>query len=395
MRPGRYGNATRPRFSIKDYKSRMDYKNRLASSSTTEASTATSGPKQQQRGHKNHQPADPNFKEAANRYNKHATRSQYRTTTTSTNNEQVETDIGTTNDVNRPTTVTTTPSAPSNRFTPKKRIVNSNHQYRTRLAIGSTTPASNKQDDNNHHRHSLSQSTARPENSYPTSSLPSIRKRPTLKNKMQPFHKLNAQTSVSEMQSAAESGNSFTTTSQVTTFGISSLSSAAAASEAINEVFNNEPSTTERYTFLSSLEDKKTINHDVLDPSDVTIDEGNENHGQTIIGTEDHLLDSFEKKLPHNDDGNSVIMTITESSSSTTTTPFDVGQDEELFAKASQSVADLTSSASALYDKPGLFKAVSSTGENNRAISARLKIVTDEPTLPIEAFFQEIQGKKN
>lgn len=75
-----------------------------------------------------------------------------------------------------------------------------------------------------------------------------------------------------------------------------------------------------------------------------------------------------------------------------TTTKFDVQSDEEeLFAKASQSVADLTSSASALYDKPGMFKAVS---PESRLVSSQFKITTDEPTLPIEAFFQEL-SKKN
>jgi len=75
----------------------------------------------------------------------------------------------------------------------------------------------------------------------------------------------------------------------------------------------------------------------------------------------------------------------------TTTTKFDVQSEEELFAKASQSVADLTSSASALYDKPGMFKAVS---PESRLVSSQFKINTDEPTLPIEAFFQEL-SKKN
>jgi len=81
-----------------------------------------------------------------------------------------------------------------------------------------------------------------------------------------------------------------------------------------------------------------------------------------------------------------------ESEAAETTTKFDVHSDEEeLFAKASQSVADLTSSASALYDKPGLFKAVS---PESRLVSPHFKITTDEPTLPIEAFFQEF-SKKN
>ncbi|KAK1134412.1 hypothetical protein K0M31_007204 [Melipona bicolor] len=75
----------------------------------------------------------------------------------------------------------------------------------------------------------------------------------------------------------------------------------------------------------------------------------------------------------------------------TTTARFEIrSEDEELFAKASQSVADLTSSASALYDKPGMFKAVS---PESRVVVPHFKIPTDEPTLPIEAFFQELSKK--
>ena len=71
---------------------------------------------------------------------------------------------------------------------------------------------------------------------------------------------------------------------------------------------------------------------------------------------------------------------------------YDAQLEEDLFVKASQSVADLTSSASALYNKPGLFKAVSSA-QDNRKSKNKLQITTEEPTLPIEAFFQELSKK--
>lgn len=63
IRPLRYGNATRPRFSVKEYKSRLDYKNKLmqATSSSTEAST-----RQKSKG--GAQQGGENFRESPGRY---------------------------------------------------------------------------------------------------------------------------------------------------------------------------------------------------------------------------------------------------------------------------------------------------------------------------------------
>lgn len=306
MRPTRYGNATRPRFSIKDYKSRMEYKNRLAQSSSTEPSTVTSGPTKF-RGYKTQQaPADPNFKEATNRY-KHGSRSSFRMTSSTTPVSHED---------NGSTTERT-------RFTPKKRI-NTSHYYRSRV----TTSPKNDQE------HIQAQSTARPENVFSSS----IRKRPPLKR---PFNKL---TENPEMQSAAETGSFATTTTET-----------AGLTEAVNEITQKEAS---------------------IDLSDVTMDETVE-----------------ETKAPTEAPQEATSAAVSPTDSTSTTQSFDLRHEEELFAKASQSVADLTSSASALYDKPGMFKAVSPS-DNSRAISAHLKIATDEPTLPIEAFFQEF-SKKN
>lgn len=56
----------------------------------------------------------------------------------------------------------------------------------------------------------------------------------------------------------------------------------------------------------------------------------------------------------------------------------------------SQRVSDLTSSAHKEYDTPGLFKSVS---PNSRIVPSYFTISTDDPILPIEAFFPNIKDK--
>ncbi|XP_063985406.1 uncharacterized protein LOC135166776 [Diachasmimorpha longicaudata] len=72
-----------------------------------------------------------------------------------------------------------------------------------------------------------------------------------------------------------------------------------------------------------------------------------------------------------------------------------IQSDEEAFARASLSVADLTSSASALYNKPGMFKAVSVMPVFESDFHRKkLTPIMDEPSLPIEAFFRELSNKE-
>lgn len=57
----------------------------------------------------------------------------------------------------------------------------------------------------------------------------------------------------------------------------------------------------------------------------------------------------------------------------------------------SQRVSDLTSSSKNEYDTPGLFKSVTNT--SSRRIPSHFTISTDDPILPIEAFFPNIKDK--
>lgn len=63
---------------------------------------------------------------------------------------------------------------------------------------------------------------------------------------------------------------------------------------------------------------------------------------------------------------------------------------ENLF-EHSKRVSDLTLAASKDYNKPGMFKSVSS---NSRRIPNYFTIATDDPILPIEAFFPQLNQKK-
>lgn len=64
-------------------------------------------------------------------------------------------------------------------------------------------------------------------------------------------------------------------------------------------------------------------------------------------------------------------------------------EDEELLEKASQSVADLTSSASSLHNKGSSSKAVSQSSDKTIFLT-HFKSTYDTPTLPIEAFFHDL-----
>lgn len=63
--------------------------------------------------------------------------------------------------------------------------------------------------------------------------------------------------------------------------------------------------------------------------------------------------------------------------------------DEEILEKASQSVADLTSSASALHNKASLTKTVLQSPDTKEFLS-HLKTTYGAPTLPIQAFFPDL-----
>lgn len=65
----------------------------------------------------------------------------------------------------------------------------------------------------------------------------------------------------------------------------------------------------------------------------------------------------------------------------------------DIFSQASQNVADLTDSASTLYDQPGMFKALSTPRISNSHNPTKDMIVDtpwDQPSLPIESFFRDM-----
>lgn len=68
------------------------------------------------------------------------------------------------------------------------------------------------------------------------------------------------------------------------------------------------------------------------------------------------------------------------------TTTVDLNEDDYI-----QRVSDLTSSFKNEYETPGLFKSVS---PNSRRIPSYFTISTDDPILPIEAFFPNIKDKE-
>ncbi|KAJ8674599.1 hypothetical protein QAD02_005861 [Eretmocerus hayati] len=344
-RPARYGNATRPRFSIKDYQTRMEYKNKLAQASSTETSVSStaSPPKrgfkaQQQRQQQQQQSSESaSSKEPSNRYKYNPSRTSFRASSTT------QSSVGQADDSTTERT----------RFTPKKRI-NSSNYYRAR----STTPRSNQEGTG--HESSLN------------GPVPVIRKR--IPGKLPRPHYSGSRTEAPESQSAAETGSFATTT---TTMSNSASGSITNSTPEENEL---EPQS-------------KPSDHSSIDLSDVTMDENvpvDEKENYPPVSEAQPLATTATKTTTTE----AAITTLRGSPVLTeTTTSFDFDHEQDLFAKASQSVADLTSSASALYDKPGMFKAVSPAAES-RLISTHLRIPTDDATLPIEAVFQKI-SKKN
>lgn len=372
IRPLRYGNATRPRFSIKDYKSRMDYKSRISQSSTTEVAPTPSGealmrgPHTRQRTSsaksQQAQLTGDTVRETTGRY-KYVSRVNYRTTTSSPAGDHERY-----SEENAPSTTEKT-----TRFVPKRRPISSN-VYRSRIASTTTSPTRSQINSETNIR----QSSVRPENVYSSS----IRRRPIMKSRL---HKENnVATAYPEREEPTEMA-----AEETSFYSTASSTSRLMGNEIISE--KGEAASLDSHPVKLGVQESKNQGETVsrneetrAAPSDAI---AAENDRGRISSDETEQTSRVEKPEVSATAGNEE-----EPEAAETTTKFDVRSDEEeLFAKASQSVADLTSSASALYDKPGMFKAVS---PESRLASSQLKITTDEPTLPIEAFFQEL-SKKN
>lgn len=377
IRPIRYGNTTRPRFSIKDYKSRMDYKSRLAQISSTEPS-ATPAPHTKQRGSslKSQQSQQQNIegaRETTGRY-KYVSRVNYRTS--SPNPPVVKDQELVAEDTASSTTERT------NRFVPKRRPINGN-VYRSRISGTTSNP---NRSQNHYESDSQSKpSTARAENVFSSS----VRRRPVMKSRLSTQRESStvAYTDRKETEATEMAAEETSFYSSVTTTGTTKVAANEIPVEKEEPAPTNVPTRSNVDEEMNEAEESETgpsfhpENEKPVGPVHTSTDKSvDESQLKETSITEQHFTTKTEETTIPNDN-----------KSTEATTTFEVrSEEEELFAKASQSVADLTSSASALYDKPGMFKAVS---PESRVIASHFKIPTDEPTLPIEAFFQELSKK--
>ncbi|XP_015603708.1 putative mediator of RNA polymerase II transcription subunit 12 [Cephus cinctus] len=357
IRPLRFGNATRPRFSVKDYKSRLDYKNRVGQLSTTEATSHSVMQTRQRSSTPKSQETSDSPRETTGRY-KYMSRTSYRITSTAKpvrETSEYKQSISTTDRINR--------------FTPKRKLNQNGHLYKSRITSSSSIGNGNRQDGQN--EISIRYSTARPENVFSSA----IRRRPgVLKNKIENTNE--------EIQVKKEDATEMT--AEETSF-YSVATTVPTLIESANEVVSKEESATTSKKIIENVESVTRNEKSPLTSSENGMEIVELPH--VIRMNNDNVMSDVEGSRPGD-------LTSTESTSIIeTTTAADLQLEEELFAKASQSVADLTSSASALYDKPGLFKAVSPVTES-RVVNPNFKISTDEPTLPIEAFFQELSSKE-
>lgn len=323
VRPSRFGNTSRPRFSVKEYKSRLDYKTRISQISTTEAGIETPVKQRPTVDHKKKQQSEPAVRETTGKY-KYMSRVSYRASSTTPATEDQANSTFNTGTRNK-----------SNKFSPKQRPNNS-YLYRSRTT--STTSNSIKQEGEG-------SPTIRPENVF-SSSIPH---RPSVMRS-----KLRSSKEPSETKDEKEM------TIEETSF----YTHPTSHPESVENQFN-----------------------EILEEIKVTLSNNERNQKQEEIS---EIQENISINKKHEPDSLKVKSEITAINDSLTTVTKQ--SEEELFEKASQSVADLTSSASALYDKPGLFKAVSPPTEN-RIISTHHKITTGEPTLPIEAFFHNLSQK--
>ena len=359
-RPMRFGNTTRPRFSIKDYKSRMDLKNRMTS--TTESPIPS---RQKFSGLKNQQDTENATLESTTptgRY-RHMSRVSYRISSTTPSYQSRRTE-GSNSTTER-----------STKYTPKRRLHN-NHLYRSKIST-TTTADPTKIDGELSTRHSA----VRHENVFSAA----IRRRPQMKHQV--FTQSSTRKESTEMIPEETSFYS----SPVTQLLVTEPETESSASNETSKVdyvsqimkINEDRENVKIVTPISQVEvssGKETLTSDgSLDESQQGSTENLFEYSQATTGSSVENVGQTEALVKSDNN-------VTANSQS----------DEDLFARASQSVADLTSSASALYDKPGLFKAVSvapSASDNSAIISNRFKIGQEKPTLPIEAFFHELSNK--
>lgn len=346
IRPLKYGNSTRPRFSIKDYRNRLDYKSRLSQLSTTETAPVVAPGRRRFTTEKPEETSAAGAPRETTRGYKYMSRVSYKATTSSpvANHEEGE----------RETT-----TERQNRFTPKRKL--NMNLYRSRVTT--TTSQSNRPTYEDGR-----QSTTRPENIFSSSIR---RPRPSYKNR----HSEVTPTEEATEMTAEETSfySSMTTPNHLKDNNekdlpkeeVNTETESSSLTESVNEVLRRED--------FGGVEKK-------VEEPELQISEEKESEVATAtptVGLQENQQDdaavSYDESIP-------TVPVWTE--------PSRDAEDAEI----SQRIANLTSSSSRLYE-PGMFKAVSPATES-RVINPHFAIVTDEPTLPIEAFFQ-VLGKKD
>ncbi|XP_011303725.1 mucin-3A-like [Fopius arisanus] len=308
LRPMKMTNNTRPRFSIKDYKSRLDYRNRMSQVSTTESISIST----------------PSMKTKSTGKYKYTPRYSYTKTKSSTQSY-----------FPKSTNAVETLEGKRNKIT----------GYRSmNTGINRNKGANNTTEINNNENNSLINIS---ENGN-KSNTSSIRRRPQLKTSSQFNHQI--------IKKNQNSTDSIVRTSKDSAAPI-------------------DPMDTK-----GDFPDEKEI----VVMTNTTINRGQIKSNDAV---ENMTINSSDQER----DDEKIIDQVIEKS----TQHASIQSDEEAFARASLSVADLTSSASALYNKPGMFKALSvmPVFESNIHKKA-LSPIIDEPSLPIEAFFRELSHKE-
>ncbi|XP_015110700.1 uncharacterized protein LOC107036945 [Diachasma alloeum] len=305
LRPMKITNNTRPRFSVKDYKTRLDYRNRLSQTSTTQNSLITTHSMQLK---------------SVGRY-KYTPR--YSNTKTKSSTQSY---------LPKSTNVT-------DLIEGKRNKISGYRPYTTaiqRKNNNNTTEMSNVQENK------VQVNALESENRF----VQPIRRRPQIKSSAQ-----FAQMIKKNKNNVENTENTFNDSLTLITEPIPKKS----------ELFTEKP--VAMSTSTKSDKERRKFNDSM---KDMNVNPPDPEKEQPIT----EIMENFSQHPS-------------------------IQSDEEAFARASLSVADLTSSASALYNKPGMFKALSVIPAFESDVHKKTLTPTiDEPSLPIEAFFRELSNKE-
>lgn len=388
MRPIRFGNSTRPRFSIKDYKTRLDYRNRKIS--TSEAPSVSTRQKGSAAAKNQQENSEKESLESTTARYRHMSRVSYRMSST-TPSYQRQRDRDSAN---------STSTERINRFTPKRRLSN-NHLYRSKISTSTTTGQPSAGDEANSDDVSITGTSSTSASTRPNSVRnenvfsSAIRRRPQMKHAVftQSSDLRTTRKQSTEMVPEETSFYSPAIAQQLLVTDYSTSLKNNEESDNYPNIVTSESHVSPQLPVTTSFPQLSSPPSNLSSLPDENLDDS---PPMKLDDTSMFELTTQSSTSPLNEAGQ------TEALVNESHVTLDAQFEEDLFAKASQSVADLTSSASALYDKPGMFKAVSvspsasETGSSGSLINGRFKINQDkQPTLPIEAFFHELSSSKN